>query len=175
LLKRLKIGPLEWDYLIVSDGSGTIMNKPCGWCGVLIRRGATFERKYFHGAMNTGTNVVAEIMGFAQSLLWLSRQKHRVKPAKIHILTDCEVVKNIGNRKSSRKSNKALWFFIGALERELGTVTFHWMPRETTTLNRFSDRVAGMSRKLLLGEMEEPAIELLKLKNAKSIHDLNPS
>lgn len=175
LLKKLQIAPLDWDYLIVSDGSGTIMNKPCGWCGVMIRRGATFERKYFYGAMNTGTNIVAEMMGFIQPMLWLSRQKHRIRPAKVHILTDCEVIKNTGSKKASRKSNRALWFFIGALERELGSVTFHWLPRESTMLNRFADRVAGMSRKLLLDELEEPAIGMLKLQNAESIHDLNPS
>jgi ribonuclease HI len=181
-LQQLKIDPVGWDYLIVSDGSGTIATTPCGWCGVMIRRGANFERKYFHGAMNTGTNIVAEIMGLTQPLMWLSRQKGRTKPATVHIITDCQVVKDIGEGKVSRKAHKALWHYISALEREIGILKFHWMPRESTMLNRFSDRVAGQSRKLLLGEdMEKAAIEALdlekwlKLPNADSIHDLNPS
>lgn len=175
LLSEMGVGSTDWDYLIVSDGSGTIMDKPCGWCGTLIKRGSTFERKCFHGAMNTGTNVVAEMMGFVHPLLFLSRDKSRIRPARVHILTDCEVVKNTGNRKASRKSNRALWYFIGALERELGSLTFHWMPRESTMLNRFADRVAGLSRKLLLDSLEEPAIELLSFDAVTDIHDLNPS
>lgn len=174
LIEELKIAPTDWDYLLVSDGSGTELSKPCGWCGVLIHRSAAYSRWFFHGNMNTGTNIMAEMMGIIHPLMWLSRQKKRTKPARIHVITDCEVVKNAGNKKASRKSNRALWYFLGALERELGSVEFHWMPRESTTLNRFADRVAGISRLLIKDTIEREAIKAIGITGV-NINDLNPS
>lgn len=180
LLARLDIMPLQWDYLIVSDGSGTTMSKPCGWASIMIHRSSSFERKFFHGTMSTGSNVVAEIMAFVEPLQWLSRQKTRKKPALVHILTDCQVVCNVGNKVITPKTNQALWYYVGALQRKIGQFKFHWMPRESTFLNRFADRLAGFTRCLLVEEQETMHDYALRdllvpgMKGIDTVHDLNP-
>jgi ribonuclease HI len=175
LLQRLKIPPDSWDYFIVSDGSGTILDKPCGWASILVQRKPVYTRKVFYGAMNTGTNIMAEMMGFTQALLWLSRQNGRPEFAKVHILTDCETVRNCASGRATRKKNAEMWHFVGALQRRLGSVEFHWMPRESTNLNRLADRVAGLARKLLLSDLIEQGLVSVGKGKLKSVDELNPA
>lgn len=172
LLQELNVK--HWDYLVVSDGSGTVMNNPCGWCGILISNDATWARRHFYGGMSTGTNIVAELMGVIHPLLWLSRQKGRKYPLAVHVLTDCEVLRNTARQSTSKRTNKSLWYFFGALQRELGAITFHWLPRETTALNQFADRAAKKGRKQMIDFPTE--IELVKTiaTEAVSLDDLNP-
>jgi hypothetical protein len=46
---------MDWDVLIIGDGSGTGWSEPCGWASVLHERYSNM-RQLFTGAMNHGTN-----------------------------------------------------------------------------------------------------------------------
>ena len=104
---------------------------------------------------------------------WLSRQKHRGQLVRVHILTDCEVVKTTAKHKNSRKATKDLWFLIEAVSRGGLELTFHWMERDSTQLNQFADAVAGLTRKQLLCDMKQQGLEKL-CDDITSIYDLNP-
>jgi len=150
----------DWDYIIIGDGSGTTWEKPCGWgCSMIENR--TWVVEAFYGAFNQGTNIVAEIMAYVQPLLVLSERRERKCQSDgatlVHIVTDCQYVRNTGNLRAAArgKKHRALWHLIDSLRRSGIIVKFHWIPRDLLKANQFSHTVANAARKSLSGEVSK--------------------
>lgn len=165
----------EWDYILIGDGSGTSWSEHCGWASILIEEG-TFAREHFYGSFSGGTNIVAEMMAYVQPLMWLAARKdRRLGPdgsTQIHVITDCEYVKNAGNKKLQRQSNTQLWHMIDVFRRSGMRVIFHWIPRDTIDANKYSHHLANLIR--LASKKLDVSIPLQKV-SCETIFDVNPS
>lgn len=159
------------DFLVVSDGSGTTWELPCGWAATLVDT-RTFERRVFHGGASHGSNIFAELFGITHPLLWLLSQQRPVKVGgtHVHILTDCETLATTWNHKTTRKKNRELWGLLDAIQRRGLMLHFHWRNRSTTALNILADRLASANR---LSQLPLAGQVILGL-GAESPHDFNP-
>jgi len=158
LLSRLNIQPDEWDLLIIGDGSGSNWTRESGWASVSIER-ATLERRVWLGAMNRGTVNFAEMMAYLQPLNWyasaeLTKRKKsgNVRFRKVHIVTDSKYCKEQGSRKLfTSKKNSVLWKIFDGFQRHGILLHWHWIPRDTVSLNVYADKVSKAARKSLAG------------------------
>lgn len=147
-LTRLKIE--DWDYLIVSDGSGSDHNHPCGWAAITIERTA-FDHDVWYGAVNRGTVNFAEILGVLQPLTWISAQEEKRKGPrrfpKIHIVTDSGYAKQIGDSANRvLKSNIFLWQCFDICQSYGYQLNWHWCKRDELILNRLADALSKGAR-----------------------------
>lgn len=144
-LSVLGIGPKDWDWLIVSDGSGTTWQQSAGWCGVLLHR-HSFRRHVFSGSLSYGTNNLAEILGVAHPLWYLGDQERQPRWQKVRVLTDSQyVASSINTPRQRPKAHAALWHTIWTAQRQLLRVSATWIRRDTLSLNQLADAVAGES------------------------------
>jgi len=154
LLKHLKIE--QWDALIVGDGSGTGWKQGAGWAAVLIDK-ASYARKLFYGAMNTGTVMLGELFPYLHALSWYTgkdgpgRQRQREvaqlqRHMEIHIVTDNQAVATSGNHPDSRRSHQELWKAFEAYRSRGFNMTFHFVERDRIHLNVLVDEVSRQAR-----------------------------
>ena len=150
---RERLGIVEWDFLLVGDGSGSTWDRECGWGCVSIER-ETMHRRSWHGAMNSGTVNFAEMMAYLQPLTWyVSRELQQRKSGKkvqvrhVHIVTDSSYV---GGLKASPDlltgPNGALWQVFKQFTSQGILIRWHWIRRETVELNQFADRLSKAAR-----------------------------
>lgn len=148
----LKIKPGEWDYLLIGDGSATTWDRECGWACVQIENGTGKRQDYF-GATNRGTNILGEMMAYAHPLLELvdndDRRTNDAGFSRVHIVSDCEYVEKVGNGRNVPKKHKAAWGMFETVRRCGLILTFHWIPRDTIGLNKFSHNLANSARKAM--------------------------
>ena len=148
VLAAVGVAPTDWDFAIVSDGSGTTWEKPCGWASVLLDK-RTFARTAFSGSFSCGTNSLAEMFGVLHPLLYLVeavRPNATTRPVRVHALTDAENIANQINGKSNGNHYFELWQAISALRQRNYEITAHWIPRDTIDLNKLAHDVANDSR-----------------------------
>lgn len=149
ILKRLNVAADAWDYLLIGDGSGTQWKLPCGWASMMVEN-RTFARRAYHGSYSRGTNIIAEMMAYVHPLLELSTVKERQigldGSCRVHIITDCEYVKNGGNKEIILKKHRALWSVFDTLERQGFKIQFHWVERDLISANIFSHHLANKAR-----------------------------
>ncbi len=157
LLTRLAIS--EWDLLLAGDGSGNNSDKACGWAGILIDR-QTRGRRVSYGAVNQGSINFAETMPYLQLLTWFDQYHGKARletrgSLRVHIVTDSQVVATWGAAAMSPTSltprkQGPYWAAMRYL-RSLGYICeFHWLPRQTTTLNTMADLIAGLARSAMI-------------------------
>lgn len=173
LLRHLKIGPDAWDILLVGDGSGSGWNGNAGWACIMIER-ETLERHVFYGACSPGSIGFAEIMPYFQALAWYhsnSKQSGR----RIHILTDSQYVVTTGKReyKGSVRANRYLWSMFDWFKRQGTTITWHWKPRETTSLNRYVDDLSRQARLQLMNQDLIKKVEKKPGKKRRTVYQRN--
>lgn len=153
-MDALGLGSQEWDYLLVTDGSGSTWSRPCGWAAVLIHRSGW--RKAFYGAFSQGTNNLAEMLAFLTPLFYL-RYGDRFVPTglRVVVLTDSRFVSECGSRRAEPKVHRELWQLRQGFARQGIFLEFRWTPRDTYDLNRFVDAVARQAAQSLLRVEEE--------------------
>jgi ribonuclease HI len=161
----------EWDYLIVGDGSATTWDHEMGWGSTVIARAGFLRPPPFHGSFSRGTNIMAEMMAFVHPLLWLASQK--LGRAVVHVLTDCEIVRNCGKGVATRKANSELWFMVSAFSRKGIHVHYHWIPRDTIALNKLAHDLANKAR--LDAKALATNLGAVMGKHGATIYDVNPS
>ncbi len=156
LLLRFGLTDLDWDLIIVGDGSGSSWKREAGWASISIEK-ATMERRTWYGAMNCGTVNFAEMMAYIQPLNWYtskeidrrSKTKQQVQFPKVHIFTDskycADVASNNSNFGNIRK-NYALWNVFLSFSRAGILLHWHWIPRGSVDLNSLADQMSKEAR-----------------------------
>ena len=147
VLDVLGIAPNAWDYLIVSDGSGTTWEKACGWGAVLISR-RELSRMGFSGSFSCGTNGIAEMFGVIHPLIYIAEQiKPKLgRPVQIHVLSDAAYIVNQLNCKTAGNKYRELWLAVRHLKYRNYEIVGHWIPRDTIALNQLAHDVANVAR-----------------------------
>ena len=181
LLERLGIH--KYDFLLVGDGSGSQWGFECGW-GCVSIDGSTFERRAWHGAMNTGTVNFAEMMAYLQPLCWYVNREmlNRKQPdypvivRHIHILTDSQYVKNKGSHKNMTSGpNSALWQIFKQFGSYGMKIHWHWIRRDTVDLNKYADLLSKAARVNLKGKDLSAKVSTESFDPPRSVYQINPS
>lgn len=173
LLDHLGIADNDWDVFIVGDGSGCSWNMGCGWGAIVIDHYLT-RRKELFGAMNCGTVYLAELMPCLHALSWYHegpaknkiadmQKRGVIRPIRVHILTDSEIVCKQGTGDCRKKAGRGFWEAIEAFKEY--RITWHWMDRDSTALNMLVDHLSRESRVKLCQ---------VKVPEGTTIYDYNP-
>ena len=178
LLERLSI--VDWDLLLIGDGSGCNWNFECGW-GCTSIENSTFARRAWHGAMSAGTVNLAEMMAYLQPLCWYvdrevkRRKKENYKTVirHVHILTDSQYVKTKGSSKTMLAGNAGpLWQVFQQFSAQGMMLHWHWVRRETVELNKFADQLSKAAR---LNVKDKGLDRKVETKMDRTIYQFNPS
>ena len=162
-----------WHYIIVGDGSAQTWEHFAGWASILIDSGDLIPQ-VFTGAMSAGTNIMCEMLAFIHPL-WKLASIKRVEQAEVHIVTDCQPVQNSGNGKVERKKNREMWFMVDAFRRKGLNLHFHYIPRDTLSLNKLAHDLANAARKTHEYAMPKLLKSSLAIQEATTVADLCPN
>lgn len=152
LLKHFKIGN-DWEVLIFGDGSGSKWGYGIGFAAISFDRWSSKLRPWY-GAMNDGTNNLAEMLAYLAPLMYYASEAIRAKEdgahygtMRVRIFTDSQYCRDTGTRGCAmRGKNFALWDCLASV-RHVGVIpTWHWIRRETTAFNSLVDRLSKSSR-----------------------------
>lgn len=154
ILQHLRIQ--HWDYLLIGDGSGTFWGRELGWASSLIIR-ETGQREQFYGAMNTGTNITAELMAYVHAAAWLSCNRKKLAGQRLHIVTDCQPLLLEAGRE---KLQRAPWAAINSLKGLGLSITWHWVGRDVISFNRWAHCQANTARLSLVPLRPAPVAPL---------------
>lgn len=136
------------DIILIGDGSGQKLDQPSGWACAAIERDDSV--RFFHGAMNTGTNQVAELMPYLQALAYY-RGRQAKEPVgrivRVAVISDSEYAVSLGKGKYKAGETTGLWMHLmSALEMEGFCVSWTWARRSELLLNRWADWASRESR-----------------------------
>jgi hypothetical protein len=165
------VGIVDWDALIVGDGSGQNWDMGTGWASVLIDRYSRAAKAFF-GGFNVGTVTLGEMMPYLHALLWYTdkggpgRQRRQEatranRQMQIHIVTDSEIVAKAGNNACARHSHQMLWAAFDACQNQGYVLTFHHVGRDVINLNVLVDELSRQARVALDGTYSS-AIKVLQ-------------
>lgn len=166
----------------MGDGSGSTWERAIGWTSVSVER-KTGERQIWHGGANRGTVNFAEIMAYLQPLGWFAaREEERRKSGgtrlyRVHIVTDSEYCKNMGNSRNRLGiKNAALWAAFDVFRRQGFILQWHWIPRQSCALNRHCDTISRLARLLVEKyNLQERWAAAQDEGEPATIYELNPS
>lgn len=148
-LQDLGVRP-DWDILICGDGSGVGWERPCGWASLLIEA-STDECYEFFGAWSQGTVTLAELMPVLHALTWHAAERlHRSVGERrpcVAVLTDSQMVARTGQaladpEKRPPRKHRGFWESLQVLGQEDYRIRWHWLPRDSTDLNRYTDALS---------------------------------
>lgn len=161
LLKILTLGESDWDVIIVGDGSGSRWGYPGGW-GAIIFDKRTGLRKTLYGALSDTTINICELSPYLYAMQWYIRgpgqdlQKELrkqnngfLREIQVHIVTDCEIIADQGNRTKAREANAALWAGFDHFARLSYKLRFHHFRRDLFAANRACDALSKEMRHLI--------------------------
>jgi len=145
-----------WDAFLVTDGSGTLADRTCGYAAVLIERNEVaplvIAGSQSHGSVNT-----AELEAVIKALHYMVEREKGVKEHgyRVHVLSDSAYVvqglnRNILKWLPTMKKNKMLWLSIHGAVRSGLVIQGHHIPRDTLDLNKICHNVANLARKQAL-------------------------
>ena len=139
----------SYDLLLIGDGSGTLFNKPCGWCCFLYDFVKDTLTQIAGGA-TIGTNNYSELVPYINALWYDLYQGPKTFPRNVEIVSDSELTVRAGNREYSRSYAEILWASIDKAEA-LG-YNLHWnhIHRNTNEISTECDRIAKELRKICL-------------------------
>lgn len=150
LIKDFNI--LQWDRIVVSDGSGTT-GKPCGWGVVVIDERKKIE--LLHGSLSLGTNNDAEILGVIQGLRHCYITKPTNKPfLTCHVLTDSMHAAQPAYWKKHRDLRALITFYA----QEGLRIDFHHIPRNSFPLAELVHYTANGARTAAMAVLEDDPI-----------------
>jgi ribonuclease HI len=142
-----------WDAFVITDGSGTTLDNPCGYAAVLIDR-EEVTPLILAGAQSHGTNNAAEISAVNLALQFLVEKDKGVRQYgyRVHVLSDSSYVVQGLNRDilkwlPTMKKNKMLWLSILGAVRSGIVIKGYLIPRDTLDLNKICHDAANVARK----------------------------
>lgn len=161
------LGFSEWDLMLVGDGSGNSWKIGCGWSCIVLDRLAK-KRRVLYGGMNSGTIAIAEMLPYLHAMLWFDGNRGKKvkeqlgREIKVHVISDHEWTVIAGNSVSKRLPNaskilssKPLWAAMQQFERNGYELRYHWLRRDTLSLNTFAD-ILSVKARLSMGEVTIP-------------------
>lgn len=141
---------LDFDLLLVGDGSGTVLDMPCGWACIAydrVRNQVTVHR----GASSCGTTNFAELMPYVQALWHYHRNQPPLEAVvEVAIISDSEVTVHCGNRRYARRANGCLWAAMEYFEAIGYFINWWHIPRNSNNWSAHADTLAGAARRLIL-------------------------
>lgn len=142
---------VEYDLLLIGDGSGSTSDKPCGWWVTAYNRRA--GRVYFQaGATSGGTNNYAEIAPYLQALWHFDTTEPT--PTKVLIISDSELTIRIGQGRYGRKANLGLWAQIDCYREKGYEINWRHVYRNTNRYSKLADKGANVVRLAIASEIE---------------------
>ena len=154
ILKEFNVS--DWDYVVVTDGSGCSFNMGMGYASVVICR-ETSRRQILYGAANLGTVSLAETLAIVQAVEWIlyneEQRKKRIpktRIAQVHIFTDSEYLEQKADKGTvGVNKNIGLLSILSQYSRRGITLRMHYAHRETLLLNSYVDRISRLARLFL--------------------------
>lgn len=140
----------DFDLMIVSDGSGNTVDRPCGFYAASYEKATKTVREHF-GGTNGGTNNYAELAPF---LLALWQFQATFNPAgwkrevRVLCVSDSLITVNCGNGKFARNANRALWANLDWYSDNGYDFRWEHVPRNSNPINVRADCQAGKVRAL---------------------------
>jgi ribonuclease HI len=143
------------DLLLIGDGSGTIINKPCGFTCIAY----DVHRQQYRicsGCMSNGTNNFAELIPYVHAL-WCdyyvqpkNLSGNLIQDRRVEIVSDSELTVKQGNKIYTRSANSMLWAAIDSLV--VAGYNIHWnhVLRNTNELSTLCDKLAGELRRKMV-------------------------
>ena len=142
----------DFHVMMVSDGSGNLHNKPCGWwCGFYYK--PLQKTKEYYGGCNAGSVNYAELSPFLHTLyvfhsaLVKVNLLNSVDEWKILLISDSEVTVKCGNKEYQRKSNLPLWAQIDWYAQNGFDLNWKWVKRNTNPVSLKADTISKKIRK----------------------------
>ncbi len=151
----------DFDFLLVGDGSGTILANPCAWaCFSYEKTSQTIHAH--HGCSNHGTNNFAELAPYLFALHHIHSQfssQDQLSPTRntrVVIVSDSELTVRCGNKTYSRNSNQAWWVALDWFASHGYSVEFYHTKRNSNAIGTAADALAGDTRKNLMRMEQQP-------------------
>lgn len=147
LIGELGLSAENFDYVLLGDGSGTVVGAPCAWHVFVIelKDGVERETKVYGGGLTSGTNNVAELMPYIMAL-WQINPAGLQRQVRVLIVSDSEVTVRCGGGQYERRANAGLWASISWFESNGCHLTWKHVPRNSNPYNKSCDKRAGVVR-----------------------------
>lgn len=164
LRRHLGVRREDWEAFIICDGSGSSIDRPCGWGSVLIEKGR-LGAEVFAGGLSHGTVNMAEVLGVLHPLMMLVDRKAgaRAGGCRTHVVSDSKyVVDGLSHANpvwaTETKHWRGLWMGIHMCRRQGLIIVPHHVPRDVIEVQRSCDSVSKLARKAVTG-LTAPWIE----------------
>jgi ribonuclease HI len=147
------MGLQGYDLVLAGDGSGTVADKPCGYCVFAYDRKKNVVRQYT-GSLSHGTNNFAELFPYVHAMWhyhaihYDNREVGRASDAKsVCVVSDSEVTIRQGSGAYYRSCNGSLWEAIKWFENQNYGIVWRHIKRNSTRIHTVADELAGKMRK----------------------------
>lgn len=151
--REVGIDPEDWDAIVVADGSGQDIGRPCGWGALLYRRDQPTPKPLW-GGLSAGTNIMAEVYAVLQPLSWLVYERRGVKQGGFHVHVVSDSLYTVGllndltpARISDLHIHSDLWLAILGAKRRGLRITAHHTPRNELAAHKLAHNLANLARK----------------------------
>ncbi len=147
----VSLGLATFDLLLLADGSGTKLERPCGWaCYAYTPGGPIVEHL---GGTSGGTNNFAELAPFLHAL-WSFHTRHfqgeeRPRGVRVELVSDSEVTVRCGNGQYGRHANLPLWASIDWFVANGYLLHWNHIPRNSNSVATMADRRGREVRRVL--------------------------
>lgn len=169
----------DFDLLLVGDGSGSKWGQGAGWASVAVLPDR-LEREVFYGACNNATVNFAELAAYLAPISWfVSKVKSEdLRPRRgglfeIHVITDSQYAQTKGGKPAFMSVTHNFLLVAGyqVLGHKGFNVTWHWLERDTSDLNKLVDE---LSRSARIGLSEAKAYAAARTKTGLTANTANP-
>jgi ribonuclease HI len=145
---------LDWDWVLVGDGSGSGWDAPCGWACLAADRLEAGDAYLFEGGCRAGSVNFAEAMAYVHALAWiLNHEKGRagamgVVVRRVHVFTDSRYCQSAGAARDPLVgSHPILWHALESVARLGLLLDWHWLGRNSGPLNVRADALSKLFRR----------------------------
>ncbi len=152
--EQLGVNLSDYDLVLVTDGSGTTLWKPCGWAVAVYQPDANVGL-WFTGGASDGTNSYAELEPFLYGL-WRAGREWSLLPADcVLCVTDSQYTAYCGTGEYDKTKFAPMWAQLDWYEKQGIKFDWRWVPRNSNPVNEWADKAAGKTRLALVGLVEE--------------------
>lgn len=143
-----KLGLPDADLYLFGDGSGTTLDKPCGFACIAYSKAIFLGRiRVYTGRLSHGTNNVAELMPYYHALYCDAADcgVYHINRSTI-IVSDSELTVKQGQKVYGRYANSHLWRAIDSFVECGYSIKWHHVLRNTNPLNALCDKISKQER-----------------------------